>query len=111
MPFASSRRRYRDGADALSAAIGRPRQCDAEPRAGRASARAPATTTKRNDDVDMRLELVPLRSTDVDKSKAFYVDQVGFGLDHDVEPGNGMRVGTADASRILLLGGVRDGHR
>ena len=42
--------------------------------------------------MDMRLELVPLRSTDVDKSKAFYVDQVGFGLDHDVEPGNGMRV-------------------
>ena len=34
----------------------------------------------------MRLELVPLRSTDVDRSKAFYVDQVGFTLDHDVEP-------------------------
>ncbi len=42
--------------------------------------------------MDMRLELVPLRSTDVDRSKAFYVDQVGFGLDHDVEPGNGMRI-------------------
>jgi predicted enzyme related to lactoylglutathione lyase len=42
--------------------------------------------------VDMRLELVPLRSTDVDRSKAFYVDRVGFTLDHDVEPGNGMRV-------------------
>jgi catechol 2,3-dioxygenase-like lactoylglutathione lyase family enzyme len=40
----------------------------------------------------MRLELVPLRSTDVDRSKAFYVDQVGFDLDHDVSPGNGMRV-------------------
>jgi len=40
----------------------------------------------------MRLELVPLLSTDVDRSKAFYVDQVGFHLDHDVEPGNGMRV-------------------
>jgi len=40
----------------------------------------------------MRLELVPLRSTDVERSKAFYVDQVGFHLDHDVEPGNGMRV-------------------
>ena len=37
----------------------------------------------------MRLELVPLRSTDVDRSKAFYVDRVGFNLDHDVEPGNG----------------------
>ena len=42
--------------------------------------------------MDMRLELVPLPSTDVDLSKAFYVDQVGFNLDHDVEPGNGMRV-------------------
>ncbi|MFL6133092.1 MAG: VOC family protein, partial [Nocardioidaceae bacterium] len=40
----------------------------------------------------MRLELVPLRSTDVDASLAFYVDRVGFHLDHDVEPGNGMRV-------------------
>jgi predicted enzyme related to lactoylglutathione lyase len=40
----------------------------------------------------MRLELVPLRSSDVDRSKAFYVDQVGFDLDLDVEPGNGMRV-------------------
>ncbi len=42
--------------------------------------------------MDMRLELVPLVSTDVDRSKAFYVDQLGFHLDHDVEPGNGMRV-------------------
>lgn len=42
--------------------------------------------------MDMRLELVPLPSTDVDRSKAFYLDQVGFVLDHDVEPGNGMRV-------------------
>jgi catechol 2,3-dioxygenase-like lactoylglutathione lyase family enzyme len=40
----------------------------------------------------MRLELIPLPSTDVDRSKAFYVDQVGFILDHDIEPGNGMRV-------------------
>jgi catechol 2,3-dioxygenase-like lactoylglutathione lyase family enzyme len=42
--------------------------------------------------VDMRLELVPLPSADVDRSKAFYADQLGFRLDHDVEPGNGMRV-------------------
>lgn len=40
----------------------------------------------------MRLELIPLPCTDVDAAKAFYVDRVGFGLDHDVEPGNGMRV-------------------
>jgi catechol 2,3-dioxygenase-like lactoylglutathione lyase family enzyme len=42
--------------------------------------------------MDMRLELVPLPSTDVDASLAFYTDGMGFGLDHDVEPGNGMRV-------------------
>lgn len=42
--------------------------------------------------MDMRLELIPLPTTDVDRSKAFYVDQVGFTLDHDVQPGNGMRV-------------------
>ena len=42
--------------------------------------------------MDMRLELVPLLCTDVDRAKAFYVDQVGFDLDHDVEPGNGLRV-------------------
>jgi catechol 2,3-dioxygenase-like lactoylglutathione lyase family enzyme len=42
--------------------------------------------------VDMRLELVPLPSSDVDRSKAFYVDRAGFHLDHDLEPGNGMRV-------------------
>jgi len=40
----------------------------------------------------MRLELVPLPTTDVDASLAFYVDGMGFVLDHDVEPGNGMRV-------------------
>jgi catechol 2,3-dioxygenase-like lactoylglutathione lyase family enzyme len=42
--------------------------------------------------MDMRLELVPLPTSDVDRSKEFYVDQLGFNLDHDVEPGNGMRV-------------------
>lgn len=42
--------------------------------------------------MDMKLELVPLPCGDVDASKAFYVDRVGFDLDHDVEPGNGRRV-------------------
>lgn len=40
----------------------------------------------------MKLEVVPLPVTDVDAAKAFYTEQVGFHLDHDVEPGNGMRV-------------------
>jgi len=42
--------------------------------------------------MDMKLELVPIPVSDVDRAKAFYVEQVGFHLDHDVEPGNGMRV-------------------
>ncbi len=40
----------------------------------------------------MRLELVPVPVSDVDRAKAFYVEQVGFHADHDVQPGNGMRV-------------------
>jgi predicted enzyme related to lactoylglutathione lyase len=31
----------------------------------------------------MRLELVPVPVSDVERAKAFYVDQVGFTLDHD----------------------------
>ncbi|MGN6782635.1 MAG: VOC family protein [Marmoricola sp.] len=40
----------------------------------------------------MRLELVPLPTADVERAKRFYVEQMGFELDHDVEPGNGMRI-------------------
>jgi len=34
--------------------------------------------------MEMKLELVPLPVSDVDRAKAFYVDKVGFTLDHDV---------------------------
>jgi len=40
----------------------------------------------------MRLELVPVPVSDVDRAKAFYVDQVGFHLDHDAQPSATMRV-------------------
>lgn len=40
----------------------------------------------------MKLEVVPLQVRDVDASIAFYRDKVGFHLDHDVQPGNGMRI-------------------
>jgi catechol 2,3-dioxygenase-like lactoylglutathione lyase family enzyme len=33
--------------------------------------------------MEMKLELVPVPVTDVDRAKAFYVDQVGFNADHD----------------------------
>ena len=31
----------------------------------------------------MKLELVPIPVTDIDRAKAFYVDQLGFNADHD----------------------------
>jgi catechol 2,3-dioxygenase-like lactoylglutathione lyase family enzyme len=40
----------------------------------------------------MKLELVPIPVSDVDRAKAFYVEQVGFHADLDVQPRNGMRV-------------------
>jgi catechol 2,3-dioxygenase-like lactoylglutathione lyase family enzyme len=42
--------------------------------------------------MDMRLEVVMLPVSDVDASISFYRDRVGFILDHDVAPGNGLRV-------------------
>ena len=33
--------------------------------------------------MDMKLELVPVPVSDVDRAKAFYVDRVGFNADHD----------------------------
>lgn len=33
--------------------------------------------------MDMKIELVALPVTDVDRAKSFYVDQVGFNADHD----------------------------
>ena len=33
--------------------------------------------------MEMRIELVPIPVTDVDRAKSFYVDKVGFHEDHD----------------------------
>lgn len=41
---------------------------------------------------DMKLELVPIPVSDVDRAKAFYVDKVGFHLDHDVQSSDTVRV-------------------
>jgi predicted enzyme related to lactoylglutathione lyase len=35
-------------------------------------------------DMHMKIELIPIPVTDVDRAKAFYVEQVGFNADHDV---------------------------
>jgi catechol 2,3-dioxygenase-like lactoylglutathione lyase family enzyme len=42
--------------------------------------------------MDLKLEVVPMPVSDVDAAKAFYTEKVGFNLDHDIEPANGMRV-------------------
>ena len=39
----------------------------------------------------MKLELVPVPVTDVDRAKAFYVDQVGFNADHDQRVSDDLR--------------------
>ena len=33
--------------------------------------------------MDLKIELVPIPVSDVDRAKSFYVDQVGFNADHD----------------------------
>jgi catechol 2,3-dioxygenase-like lactoylglutathione lyase family enzyme len=38
------------------------------------------------------LELVPVPVTDIDRAKSFYVDRLGFHVDVDVRPADGVRV-------------------
>jgi catechol 2,3-dioxygenase-like lactoylglutathione lyase family enzyme len=42
--------------------------------------------------MEMRLEVVQVPVADVDRSKSFYMEKLGFVLDHDVEHIPGMRV-------------------
>jgi predicted enzyme related to lactoylglutathione lyase len=42
--------------------------------------------------MEMKLELVPVPVADVDRAKAFYADTLGFVLDVDVRPADGVRV-------------------
>ena len=41
--------------------------------------------------MDWKLELIPVPVTDVDRAKAFYVDQVGFNADHDFRVNESLR--------------------
>ena len=41
--------------------------------------------------MDLKLELVAVPVTDVDRAKAFYVEQVGFHDDHDHQVSNALR--------------------
>src|ERR671921_1200925 len=40
----------------------------------------------------MKLELVPIPVSDVDRAKAFYAERLGFVVDVDVRPADGVRV-------------------
>ena len=42
--------------------------------------------------MDLKLELIPVPVADIDSAKAFYTEQVGFRLDHDVRPSATVRV-------------------
>jgi len=60
--------------------------------------------------MDMKLELVPVPVTDIDRAKRFYVDMVGFNADLDVQPTEGMRIvqltPTGSACSIVLSTGL-----
>ena len=42
--------------------------------------------------MDYKLEVVVVPVADVDRAKAFYGEQMGFHVDHDSEPAEGVRV-------------------
>lgn len=62
--------------------------------------------------MDWKIELIFIPVSDVDRAKAFYVDQVGFHEDHDVRPMDGMRVvqltPPGSACSILIGTGMGD---
>ena len=42
--------------------------------------------------MQMKLELVPVPVSDVDRAKTFYAERVGFVVDLDVRPADGLRI-------------------
>jgi predicted enzyme related to lactoylglutathione lyase len=62
--------------------------------------------------MDWKLELVPVPVTDVDRAKAFYVDQVGFNADHDYQVTESLRfvqlTPPGSACSIVMGTGITD---
>jgi len=62
--------------------------------------------------VDYKLELVAIPVSDVDRAKAFYVDQAGFNADHDHQVSDELRfiqlTPPGSACSIALGSGVTD---
>jgi catechol 2,3-dioxygenase-like lactoylglutathione lyase family enzyme len=50
----------------------------------------------------MKLEMIPISVTDVDRAKRFYVDQVGFNVDYDFRPAD-HGIDVASTVRVLQL--------
>jgi catechol 2,3-dioxygenase-like lactoylglutathione lyase family enzyme len=62
--------------------------------------------------MDMKLELVPMPVSDIDRAKAFYVEKLGFNADHDTRPNETVRVvqltPPGSACSIVLTAGLPD---
>jgi catechol 2,3-dioxygenase-like lactoylglutathione lyase family enzyme len=62
--------------------------------------------------MDWKLELVPVPVSDVDRAKAFYVDQVGFNADHDYQVNDALRfvqlTPPGSACSVVLGTGITD---
>ncbi len=62
--------------------------------------------------MEMKLELVAVPVSDVDRAKAFYVDRVGFAADHDHQVHEGLRfvqlTPPGSACSVVLGTGVTD---
>jgi catechol 2,3-dioxygenase-like lactoylglutathione lyase family enzyme len=62
--------------------------------------------------MDMKLELVPVPVSDVDRAKEFYADQVGFNVDHDHQLGDDVRfvqlTPPGSACSIVIGTGITD---
>src|SRR5262249_19678532 len=62
--------------------------------------------------MDWKIELIPIPVTDVDRAKAFYVEQAGFHADHDYQVHEGLRfvqlTPPGSACSIVLGDGVTE---
>ena len=62
--------------------------------------------------MNWKIELVAIPVTDVDRAKAFYVDQVGFNADHDVQVNDTLRfvqlTPPGSACSIVMGTGITD---
>lgn len=62
--------------------------------------------------MNMKLELVPVPVSEVDRAKAFYEDQVGFDVDHDQRLGDDVRfvqlTPPGSACSIVIGTGITD---